>query len=355
MRTSLGANTLCGRASRPSIRPANALRSTVVLRAAVPDIIRNSKKDDLLFARTPTGGEWLHVAEDGGDTLTARWKGQVLRFTATSAVWDAERIGSYPPADGLLAQAFPELQPKLAGGELHDHAGAAPAGIAGATRVYSLAELEAAAAADASLWCDGTVPGAPEKTPLQALTLTAGELVSLMQGKRGIVIVQLWNGFDPSRGQPLYEPWVAQLLEAALGTEGVRGVTSVAPGGVGLTAVLYADKEPWNAWGPHLASFGCQANAVAGSPYYKLLVGRILGYREEAVHGYVRALGGGLTPALIAQVDADLKRLSKAKPKLPWNKEQNSRGKKKEAGAGAGAGASKGAGAPGGKARGGRR
>lgn len=32
----------------------------------------------------------------------------------------------------------------------------------------------------------------------------------------------------------------------------------MAPGGVGLTAVVYADKEPWSAWGPHLASFGCQ-------------------------------------------------------------------------------------------------
>ncbi len=91
-----------------------------------------------------------------------------------------------------------------------------------------------------------------------------------MQGKRGVVIVQLWNGFDRERGQPLYDPWVVHLLEAALRTPGVRAVPSVAPGGVGLTAVLFADKEPWSAWGPHLASFGCQVGGVRwGVPYIR--------------------------------------------------------------------------------------
>ncbi|PNH08246.1 hypothetical protein TSOC_005248 [Tetrabaena socialis] len=119
--------------------------------------------------------------------------------------------------------------------------------------------------------------------------------------KRGVVIVQLWNGFDPSKGQPLYEPWVVQLLEAALATPGVRYTASLAPGGLGLSAVLWADREPWSAWGPHLASFGCQANTVAGSPYYKVLIGKILGYKDDNIYGYVRAVGGGLTPAVVAQ------------------------------------------------------
>ncbi len=90
-----------------------------------------------------------------------------------------------------------------------------------------------------------------------------------------MVIVQLWNGFEPARGQPLYDPFVVHLVEAALRHPGIKATTSVAPGGVGLTAVLYADREPWSAWGPHLASFGCQANAVAGSAYYKVLIGEL--------------------------------------------------------------------------------
>ncbi|PNH03624.1 hypothetical protein TSOC_010301 [Tetrabaena socialis] len=197
----------------------------------------------------------------------------------------------------------------------------------------------------------------------------------IFPGKRGVVIVQLWNGSDPYKGQPLYDPWVTDLLERALATPGVRSIASVAPGGLGLCAVLYADREPWNAWGPHLATFGCQvggrtqegrwyevghgthcvyatpvaaasqrppcpptliqcqANAVAGSAYYKVLVGKILGYSDENIYGYVRVLGGGLTPQTIANVDTDLRRLSKAKPKLPWNRE-GSRGKKPAAAGG---------------------
>ncbi|GLI69440.1 hypothetical protein VaNZ11_014052, partial [Volvox africanus] len=240
--------------------------------------------------------------------------------------WTTERIGSYPSSGSDLVRAFPGLQGKLLE-DLHSHAGASEPTFTSFSNVYSLTQLQKEVAEDASLWCDGTRPGAPEKTAVQSLTLTAGELVSLMQGKRGVVIVQLWNGFDRSRGQPVYDPWVIDLLEAALRTPGVRAMPSVAPGCVGLTAVLFADKAPWNVWGPHLASFGCQANTVAGSAYYKVLIGKILGYNDENIYGYARSVGGGLTPDVVSQVDADLKKLSKTKPKLPWNRE-GSRGKK---------------------------
>ncbi|EFJ46671.1 hypothetical protein VOLCADRAFT_92874 [Volvox carteri f. nagariensis] len=352
---------------------------------------------DLLFAKTKSGTiEALQVLDDGdGYIFTALWKGQVLKFTAAprDAVdqsWTTERIGSHPLDDSELVRAFPCLRGKLLE-DLHSHAGNPPTAFASISYVYSLSQLQDEVTRDAALWCEGTRPGAPPKTDLQSLTLTAGELVSLMQGKRGVVIVQLWNGFDRSRGQPLYDPWVVDLIEAALRTPGVRALPSVAPGGVGLTAVLFADKEPWSAWGPHLASFGCQptaqpqfvrgtltppyiagvcstrpwfvlteppssplgavprifpshprtaaqssgaANTVAGSAYYKVLIGKILGYSDENIYGYVRSVGGGLTPAVIAQVDADLKKLSKAKPKLPWSRE-SSRGKKAPAGTGA--------------------
>ncbi|GLC76077.1 hypothetical protein PLESTF_001732000 [Pleodorina starrii] len=288
---------------------------------------------DLLMARTPSGTtEPLQLTNIGGqDTLTALWKGKVLKLTAArgddaQGSWTTEQIGSYPSDESELVKAFPQLRGRLLD-DLHNHAGPPQPTFASLSNVYSLQHLQDDVTRDCALWCDGTRPGAPEKSPLQSLTLTAGELVSLMQGRRGVVIVQLWNGFERSRGQPIYDPWVIELLEAALRTPGVKAAASVAPGGVGLTAVMYADREPWNAWGPHLASFGCQANAVAGSPYYKLLIGKILGYKDENIHGYVRSVGGGLTPAVISQVDADLKKLSKAKPKLPWNKE-GSRGKK---------------------------
>ncbi|KAG2441568.1 hypothetical protein HXX76_003189 [Chlamydomonas incerta] len=312
------------------------------LHTALADNVTTAAPADLLYAKTAAGTETLQVVSvDSGSspaTLTVQWKGQTLRLSPRAeGGWSAEKIGCYPAEGGALLLAFPALSGRLLT-ELHEHAGPALTAVPSLDLVHSLGELEAATTADATMWTEGTRPGAPEKTALQAATLTAGELLALMQGKRGVVIVQLWNGFEPGRGQPLFEPYVVGLVERALATPGIRAVTSTAPGGVGLTAVLFADKEPFNMWGPHLASFGCQANAVAGSAHYKVLIGKILGYADDNIYGYVRSLGGGLTPAVISQVEADLKKLSKAKPKLPWNRE-GSRGAKKPAPAAAAAGA----------------
>ena len=41
-------------------------------------------------------------------------------------------------------------------------------------------------------------------------------------GKRGVVIVQLWNGFAAGRGQPLYDPFVVGLMEAALANPAIK-------------------------------------------------------------------------------------------------------------------------------------
>ncbi|GFH15875.1 uncharacterized protein HaLaN_12189, partial [Haematococcus lacustris] len=72
------------------------------------------------------------------------------------------------------------------------------------------------------------------------------------------------------------------------------------------------------------------ANIVAGSPYFKLLTGRILGYKEENVRSYVVATSppGALTVELLALVDSDIRKLSKAAPRLPWSSQPDSRGKK---------------------------
>jgi hypothetical protein len=72
--------------------------------------------------------------------------------------------------------------------------------------------------------------------------------------------------------------------------------------GVGLTGILYADREPFASWARHLASFGCQANAVAGSAYYKLLIGLLLGYKPENVLAYVAASGEQPSAELQKQV-----------------------------------------------------
>jgi hypothetical protein len=57
---------------------------------------------------------------------------------------------------------------------------------------------------------------------------------------------------------------------------------------LGLTAILCAKAEPWRAWGAHLAGFGAQAALVADSAYYKLLIGRMLGYKEENIRHHIQ-------------------------------------------------------------------
>jgi hypothetical protein len=59
-------------------------------------------------------------------------------------------------------------------------------------------------------------------------------------------------------------------------------------GGLGLTAILCAKADPWRAWGSHLAGFGAQAALVADSAYYKLLIGRMLGYKEEHIRHHIQ-------------------------------------------------------------------
>jgi hypothetical protein len=97
-----------------------------------------------------------------------------------------------------------------------------------------------------------------------------------------------------------------------------------------VTALVFADKQPFRAWAEHLASFGAQAALVADSPYYKLLIGRMLGYNEGNIHHHIRAVHGPGNPAqvVVQAVDKELSRLSSKKPTLPWNR--SSRGKAKK-------------------------
>lgn len=59
-------------------------------------------------------------------------------------------------------------------------------------------------------------------------------------------------------------------------------------GGLGLSAILAAKAEPFRPWAAHLASFGAQAALVADSPYYKLLIGRVLGYKEAHINHHIQ-------------------------------------------------------------------
>lgn len=110
-------------------------------------------------------------------------------------------------------------------------------------------------------------PNDPPLTELQTALLNAGELLSLLQGKRGVALVQLHVGWDAKAGQPVLRPLTLTVLEQALAAPGVRVQLVPTPGNpkLGLTAVVYADKEPWSSWAAFLAGFGCQVLLSLGA------------------------------------------------------------------------------------------
>jgi hypothetical protein len=57
---------------------------------------------------------------------------------------------------------------------------------------------------------------------------------------------------------------------------------------------------------------------VAGSTYYQLLIGRLLGYKMSNVLDYIASSGIPAPKEMQQQVDADIRALSGVPPKLPW-------------------------------------
>ena len=163
-------------------------------------------------------------------------------------------------------------------------------------------------------------PGDAALSEEQQQLLTAGELVAFMAGLRGVCMVQLhkgWGDQAPGR-QPLLRAYVLTLLQAAAADKGVLLLPSRAAGGLGASLLLCARQQPFRAWAEHLAGLGVQSSLVADSSYYKLLIGRILGYTPDNCAHHVRQSGGAVDAALLRAVEDQLAALSGAAPTLPW-------------------------------------
>jgi len=179
------------------------------------------------------------------------------------------------------------------------------------------------------LWCDGYAPGQAPFVGLEYQLQSAGELLALLSGARGLVMVQLHCGWDKELAQPVFNPFVTTLMARAAASPDLAITMSSIKGGMGLTALISARKGPWLPWAENMASFGAQAALVAGSPFYQMLIGRMLGYKEKNILGYVQAqTGAAPNPAVIAAVEAELRTISPKAPTLPWN--ASSRGSRKK-------------------------
>jgi len=176
---------------------------------------------------------------------------------------------------------------------------------------------------------------------LEQSLLTAGELIAFAHGLRGIALVQLdvgWEeeiysadnnvninstttpGFHYSERQPLLRPFVLPLLSHLSKDKDIAFLPSSLPQGLGSTLILTSKKQPYKAWAQYLADTKVQAALVADSPYYKMMIGVMLGYKMSNIeHHVVSTGGGGLDGGRVREmVERDLKRMSGVEATLPW-------------------------------------
>jgi hypothetical protein len=231
------------------------------------------------------------------------------RFPAWHALLaDLESTGEYPRDSNSV------LRPFLADEPLSR--------IVGVEKITDYKTLRNDVLADPSYWRDGAGPNFVETDPARQATNNAGELLALLLGARGVVMTQLWAGWeDDDAQQPVDAPFALRALRECASDSKIIAVPAPVPGLTarkGLTAILCADVSPYRERATHLASFGAQAALVAGSPYYQYLVGRVLGYKETNIDAHVRSSGGRLTAPVVREAEKDLFALSEALPRTPW-------------------------------------
>jgi hypothetical protein len=271
---------------------------------------------DLLRFTLPSGKDlYLEITKCRQAVIEALCEGEILRID-TSSTGAIEHAGYWPRVSDSWVKQYPTLQAALKSlrQRYQEDSEALPSslllkflvgsgsGKSGSgsnsetssismVKVTSLSEFEAEIATNPSFWCDGTAPNDPTPTSEQTALLSAGELSCFFQGLRGVLLVQLDMVVTPDLRVPLplLRPFVLSLLKKVIeAKKGVVVMPSTAPGGGAASLVVAAKQQPFKAWGAKLAEIGVQAALIADSPYYKLLVGRILGYKEENIVHHIQ-------------------------------------------------------------------
>jgi hypothetical protein len=199
--------------------------------------------------------------------------------------------------------------------------------------VTSLPEFRSLVSADTSYWCDGVGPDNRQPTSLEIAMQTTGELLAFVLGARGVMVVQLDVGYDlGSVRVPLLRPFVLQCLQEALIMKGVCVFPSVLDTKSTASSMVLASKaQPYQSWGRHLAKLGVQASIVADSPYYKYLIGMILGYKEENIIHHITSTGQRLEGSVMAAARQELEDLNPTPPCLPKKRSMSNYSSRRDA------------------------
>jgi hypothetical protein len=288
---------------------------------------------DVLVERPPAAGDLFVLAYDEAsrlyfETVLVKRKPKLLCQGQLFSL-ELEPEGAYPKLSEPFVKGNPVLLAGLEEVRRMQKAGTSPAELVAEleereastplARLPGYGDLRERVRADPSLWTDGTGPGdAPLAEDEQAL-LTAGELVAFAEGLRGVAMLQVSLPADMGGDRlPLLRPFVFPLLKALHDdSKRVLILPSKVPGATSL--LISAKRQPYSAWAAYLANLGVQASLVAESPFYKMIIGLMMGYKREHVEHHVRETSGRVDPGMWAAVEAELAGLGNGMPPvLPW-------------------------------------
>ena len=172
-------------------------------------------------------------------------------------------------------------------------------------KVTSFQDLLEQVESHPSPWCDGAGPTDPPPSELDNALLTSGEILAVLLEKRPMCLLQTALPIDIGGDRlPLLRPFVMRALKKAAESKSILITSSTAPGARSL--ILGWKKNPYKAWSAYLAEVGVQASLVAGSDFYKYIIGKMMGYKEENIQHHIESSGGSISASLLQAVNNEL-------------------------------------------------
>ncbi len=294
----------------------------------------NAIRRDVLVDPPPAAGDLFVLAYDETsrlylETVLVKRKPKLLCQGQLFSL-GLEPEGAYPKLSEPFVKSNPVLLAGLEGVRRMHKEGASPgdlvaelegrAASAPLTRLCRYEEFRERVRDDPSMWTDGTGPGDAPLTEDEQALLTAGELVALAEGLRGVAMLQVSLPAEMGGGRlPLLRPFVFPLLKSL--HDDSKRVVMLPSKVAGATSLLIAAKrQPYSAWAAYLSDLGVQAGLVAESPFYKMIIGLMMGYKREHVEHHVRATTGREVDQRVrAAVEDELAGLGNGVPPvLPW-------------------------------------
>lgn len=281
----------------------------------------------------PTPGDLLAVQHRDGNYLfleAVKGKKNALKFLCQGELLELRQgefvsNGYYPRLSESWVKKTPTLVESLEIVRKLQKGNASPSellqrsSIEDVELVTCLPEFEKMVQQNPAQWCDGTGPHDEPLNEIDQNMLTAGELIALSKGYRGVCLLQTSFPIDTTETRlPMLRPFVLTLLRNMVESKDLLIFPSSAAKGAATSLVISAKRQPFKAWGTYLASIGAQASVVAESEFYKLMIGRMMGYKEENIEHHIVSNGGILTPKIRNLVDLEMKELSDANPSIPW-------------------------------------